>query len=87
MISAESKQIIASALYRDAREWEGRAKVSDRYGIETANRCRRASDVCSELCSALLELGCDTDELRWVHDKIAAIAAEAAQHLEAAANA
>jgi hypothetical protein len=67
-ISAEAKETIANALYRDAREWEKRLAPAD------ALQCQ---NVCIGLCCALMELGLDTEELRWIHDRIDAIATKA----------
>jgi hypothetical protein len=78
-ISLEAKQVIASALYRDARGWEERLDPS------TALQCK---NVCIDLVCALVELGLDTEEMRWVHDRIDDIATKADRMLqEAAANA
>lgn len=73
MISAESKEHIANALYRDAKQWQERLDPS--FALQAKNVLWGHS-------CALMELGLDTEELRWIHDRIDAIATSAGQMLE-----
>lgn len=84
-ISAEAKSNIANALYMDARWMED--AMNERPGTE-------GSDVWSNLdgyvaalngyTNALMELGCDTDELRWIHDRLDVVAKQAERMLKEA---
>ena len=73
MISAECKENIASAFYRDAKLWEKRLDPS--YGEQARN-------VLWGYACALKELGLDTEELRWIYDQIDAIATKAGELMQ-----
>ena len=83
MISAESKSAIANALYMSARVLED--AMDGLPGTEWADVQSNLTEYPATLhgyASALLELGFDTEELRWIHDRIYAIANKADQQLQ-----
>jgi hypothetical protein len=83
MISAESKSVMANALYMSARMHED--AMDGLPGTEWADVQSNLTEYPATLhgyASALLELGCDTDELRWIHDRIDTIANKADQQLQ-----
>lgn len=78
MISAESKILIANALLMDSRMKED--AMDEKPGTEWADVWSNIDsypDVLNGYCCALMELEPDTDQLRWIHDRIASVASQA----------